>query len=422
MAPIIEIRNISKKFERRVSGQSQYQTLRETLTNGLKNLFKKSTGQLSQDFWALKDVSFTVEPGDVVGLIGRNGAGKSTLLKVLSRIIAPTSGEIILRGRVSSLLEVGTGFHPELTGRENIYMNGAILGMSQQEIRSKFDEIVAFAGVGDFIDTPVKRYSSGMYMRLAFSVAAHIDPEILIVDEVLAVGDAEFQKKCLGKMRDVSQSGRTVIFVSHNINAIQDLCNKIVWLDKGQVLEAGNDVRTITSHYVHGKGSMDTLWENPEPDNMFRNRNFTPLSMSLTNGQGELVTDAVQGNDEVYITITGNIETIDPALTMGYAIFNEDNQLLYWSYFTDLAESEWPEVRTGKNTYRSQLPRRLLNEGKYTIELICSLHFREWIFKPGETSIRISFMLQGGLSDSPMWRNRRDGVIAPALKWSRIDE
>ena len=236
---IIQVENLSKKYilGHQQEGSSSYKSLRETIANGVGSLFKgRSEARAAQEeFWALKDVSFEIKQGDRVGIIGRNGAGKSTLLKVLSRITEPTNGSIRIKGRVASLLEVGTGFHPELTGRENIFLNGAILGMSKVEITRKFDEIVAFAEVEKFLDTPVKRYSSGMYVRLAFAVAAHLEPEILIVDEVLAVGDAQFQKKCLSKMEDVGKEGRTVLFVSHNIGAISSLCNQGVYLQQGQV-------------------------------------------------------------------------------------------------------------------------------------------------------------------------------------------
>ena len=222
--PVIQVRNLSKCYQIRSTTPKPYHSLREDLVDGFKGVLRGQWGQSqSEDFWALKDVSFDVNQGEVVGIIGRNGAGKSTLLKILSRIVRPTSGEAIIRGRVGSLLEVGTGFHPELTGRENIFMNGAVLGMKRAEIVRKFDEIVAFAEVEKFLDTPVKFYSSGMYVRLAFAVAAHLEPEILIVDEVLAVGDAQFQKKCLGKMNEVSREGRTVILVSHQIGAINNI-------------------------------------------------------------------------------------------------------------------------------------------------------------------------------------------------------
>lgn len=250
MKPIIKVENLSKEYRLGVN-QTPYSTLRESLMSAVKfpvKAFRKNNSANSENvLWALKDVGFEVMPGEVVGIIGRNGAGKSTLLKILSRITEPTTGRIELYGRVGSLLEVGTGFHPELTGRENIFLNGAILGMRQAEIARKFDEIVDFAEIEKFIDTPVKFYSSGMYTRLAFAVAANLEPEILIVDEVLAVGDAEFQKKCLGKMSEVASQGRTVLFVSHNIKAIQQLCSTCLLLKDGVALMKGET--SIVAHY-----------------------------------------------------------------------------------------------------------------------------------------------------------------------------
>jgi lipopolysaccharide transport system ATP-binding protein len=256
MSTVISVENLSKKYIIGHQKQERYTTLRDVLANGAKRITHKlihpfatpENDPTHEEFWALKDVSFDIQQGDRVGIIGRNGAGKSTLLKLLSRITEPTSGKISIKGRVASLLEVGTGFHPELTGRENIFLNGAILGMSKAEIKKKFDEIVAFAEVERFLDTPVKRYSSGMYVRLAFAVAAHLEPEILIVDEVLAVGDAQFQKKCLGKMEDVGKEGRTVLFVSHNMAAIQQLCGKGVLLREGAVSETGSIEKVIETY------------------------------------------------------------------------------------------------------------------------------------------------------------------------------
>ena len=254
----ILVEGLSKKY---IIGKQKDGSLRGSLAN----LFDRTKND-SEDFWALKDVSFGIDKGDVVGVIGKNGAGKSTLLKVLSEITKPTKGRVEINGRVSSLLEVGTGFHPELTGRENIYLNGTILGMTRKEVKSKFEEIVAFSGVEKFIDTPVKHYSSGMYVRLAFSVSAHLEPEILIIDEVLAVGDADFQKKCLGKMQDASKNGRTVLFVSHHLGSIKQLCNKGILLEAGSVKKSGeiDDVitayqRTIISlvKYVNTTSSKD---------------------------------------------------------------------------------------------------------------------------------------------------------------------
>lgn len=257
---IIRAEGLGKKYVIGHQAERQrYVALRDVLANGAKTIWRKTTdmmtgrnfvpGDVTEEFWALRDVSFEVERGEVLGIIGRNGAGKSTLLKVLSRITEPSEGRVSIRGRVASLLEVGTGFHPELTGRENIYLNGAILGMTRAEIRRKFDEIVAFAEVEKFLDTPVKRYSSGMYVRLAFAVAAHLEPEILIVDEVLAVGDAEFQKKCLGKMSEVAGGGRTVLFVSHNLTAVTDLCSRALLLQNGSIRYSG-DAQAAVTEYV----------------------------------------------------------------------------------------------------------------------------------------------------------------------------
>lgn len=273
MKPIIKVENISKRY--RVDGvRSPHTSLREYLTDSARSsvgkvrqlVASRGRGSTSERnyFWALKDVNFEVTPGEVVGIIGRNGAGKSTLLKVLSRITEPTSGRVELYGRVSSLLEVGTGFHPDLTGRENTLLNGAILGMSRAEIKRKFDEIVDFAEINHFIDTPVKHYSSGMYTRLAFSVAAHLQPEILIVDEVLAVGDAQFQKKCLGKMGEAARSGRTVLFVSHNMEAVRKLCSRGVLLESGHVT-AFADTESVVKKYIGSGESVQSLYEIPLP-------------------------------------------------------------------------------------------------------------------------------------------------------------
>lgn len=262
--PVISVRGLGKKYK--LGATLSHNTLRDYITHGVKSLWGKIHGkdsisavlpihgtmtssQGNDTFWALKDINFDVEQGEVVGIIGRNGAGKSTLLKILSEITEPTEGEIRIRGRVASLLEVGTGFHPELSGRENIYLNGAILGMTKDEIRRKFDEIVAFAEVERFLDTPVKRYSSGMHVRLAFAVAAHLEPEILLVDEVLAVGDSDFQKKCLGKMKDVSSHGRTVLFVSHNMGMIGELCQSCILIEEGKIKTSGKPEQVIFEYF-----------------------------------------------------------------------------------------------------------------------------------------------------------------------------
>lgn len=268
---VLEIENVSKKYVLNQKNKSN-DDLRDSLSRWSKNLFKKDKENQKEEFWALRDINLEIKQGDRLGLIGANGAGKSTLLKVLSQITEPTTGRVKVKGRMASLLEVGTGFHPELTGRENIFLNGAILGMQKAEINRHFDAIVEFAGISKFLDTPVKRYSSGMYVRLGFAIAAHLEPEILVVDEVLAVGDADFQKKSIGKMRDVSKSGRTLIFVSHNLTAVQGLCNKGAYLKGGELIKTGH-IDEVVNEYVKNVSKFNLLqkWDKPElgPGNDF---------------------------------------------------------------------------------------------------------------------------------------------------------
>ena len=290
----IEARGVSKRYT--LGRRERYGSLRESLTTFVRSAFKRTPKNGGDDtLWALKDVGFDINERQAVGLIGRNGAGKSTLLKILSRITDPTEGQVIINGRVGSLLEVGTGFHPELSGRDNIYLNGALLGMKRDEIRRKFDEIVEFAEIDRFLDTAVKYYSSGMYMRLAFAVAAHLDPEILLVDEVLAVGDAAFQKKCLGKMNDVAQGGRTVVFVSHNMGAINALCTSAIWIDKGTIREQGV-AQSVVQHYLESVRDGFIVGGAKPNDKLVIDR------VQLKNAAGE-VTTTFRGDEPLFVEI-----------------------------------------------------------------------------------------------------------------------
>jgi len=315
----IKVENLSKKY---LIGHSQSRSLRETLSNAWHNTFGGNCTDV-EEFWALRDVSFEIKQGEAVGIIGRNGAGKSTLLKLLSKITYPTSGKITMNGRVSSLLEVGTGFHPELTGRENIFLNGTILGMSRKEVKSKFDEIVDFSGVEKFLDTPVKRYSSGMYVRLAFAVAAHLEPEILIIDEVLAVGDAEFQKKCLGKMDEVAKGGRTVLFVSHNMEAINVLCNRSLLLNEGVIFYDGE------SSHVIKKYAENHLF-NDKINLLDRIQIYNPCikieSVSINNSKDSFIILS-EVNNKIEIKIEGEILS-DEKLSIEVRFYNENGSLL----------------------------------------------------------------------------------------------
>ena len=421
----ISVEGLSKRYRiRRDAQNGQYVALRDVLASKLANpvrwLNKSARTRVSpsEDFWALRDVSFSVEHGEVLGIIGRNGAGKSTLLKILSRITEPTEGRVTLEGRVASLLEVGTGFHPELTGRQNIFLNGSILGMSRAEVARKFDEIVAFAEVDKFLDTPVKRYSSGMYVRLAFAVAAHLEPEILLVDEVLAVGDVQFQNKCLGRMREVVAGGHTVVFVSHNMNAVESLCTRAISLDGGALKANSRDVRTvITQHLSATTGDeLASVWRNT--DNSFNHEVMQPLYFAIENANGQPLTAPARNDAPLVVVIRAAIRRIDPSIKAGFTLFNETSELLS-SLTTDGPEDTWPPLDVGEVEFRCALPTRFLNEGAHRIELHCSLHNREWIAQPGHDSPAVHFKIQGGLSSSPYWVEARRGVIAPEWRWER---
>lgn len=333
MKPIISVEGLGKSYTIRHEGQTSYKSLREEIFKLPKRLLSRS-GQSQEEFWALKDVNFDIMPGDRVGIVGRNGAGKSTLLKLLSRITEPTTGRITLRGRVASLLEVGTGFHPELTGRENIFLNGAILGMSRAEVCRKFDEMVDFAGVEKFLDTPVKRYSSGMYVRLAFAVAAHLEPDVLIVDEVLAVGDMDFQKKCLGKMNEIGQKGRTVIFVSHNMSAIHQLCSKGILLANGSLTKSGVIDDVVGSYVnlgdINGKLLFDISNKVDDTVKFINVKIFQEKSMSK---------DIIDIAKETVLSIEYEILREVFGFRIHVDICNNTGQILVRSFTTDLDDA-----------------------------------------------------------------------------------
>ena len=421
MESVISVSGLGKKYLLSHQSQERYQTLRDTLAHQFRRIIsdpgeKPDALRKKEEFWALKDVSFEINEGDRVGIIGRNGAGKSTLLRLLSRITEPTAGKIQISGRVASLLEVGTGFHMELTGRENIYLNGAILGMSRDLIQKRFDEIVYFSGVEKFLDTPVKRYSSGMYARLAFSVAAHLDCEILVVDEVLAVGDVAFQKKCLGKMSEIGHSGRTVLFVSHNMGAVEHLCSSAMMLDNGRIVANSRNVRQVIDRYLGaGEAVGAHTWVNR--DSRYKNNWFFPSRMLVADEHNEGITGSVRNDSECWIQIEGEILNEDPALQVGYALYAEDGSLLYWTCHTDSSEQRWPKLHAGRSKFRCRLPKRFLNEGVYRIELFVALYYREWLIEPGNNAPSIRLEISGGLSDSPYWFARRPGTIAPVLEW-----
>ena len=376
MSSVIKVENVSKKYLlNHIHQKNDYLTLRDSLSNIFKSSKKESYGE---DFFALQDLNFDIKKGDRVGIIGRNGAGKSTLLKILSRITEPSSGRISIKGSVASLLEVGTGFHPELTGRENIFLNGAILGMSRHEIRAKFDKIVSFAEVEKFLDTPVKKYSSGMYVRLAFSVAAHLEPEILIVDEVLAVGDSEFQKRCLGKMNEVSQEdGRTILFVSHNISAIKALCTKGILLNKGQKVFEGATTDAINAYYDI-KGNNGTQWvSDGEKTYNLRNDFLELKSLRLVN-ENSVVTDGHVFNHE-NLFYEMRFKVLKPGFNAGCIMYDESERVVYETTTLDNRNNPLKLVKVGEEqTIRVKIHNKILNKGRFQIAPL--------FFVEGETS------------------------------------
>ena len=350
--------------------------------------------------WALQDINFSVKQGEVLGIIGRNGAGKSTLLKILSKVTSPTKGNIKVKGRIASLLEVGTGFHPELTGRENIFLNGAILGMTKSEIRSKFDEIVAFSGVEKYIDTPVKRYSSGMYVRLAFAVAAHLEPEILIVDEVLAVGDAEFQKKCLGKMKDVSdKEGRTVLFVSHNMMAVKTLCTSGLLLNKGNIEFAGSASETV-EHYTRTNSA------NINQSPLYDNFDSAPGNDIIRIKQIEIKPDLISIENPVEITFsfwyTGN----DKAVRLAFDLINLHEQVVFGS-------GEVIEINEGIGSAKCIIPANLLNDDVYSI----SLYFLNVDMQPLYNTYEAASFEVTDKERNYAYFGKINGVVRPKLQW-----
>jgi lipopolysaccharide transport system ATP-binding protein len=415
---MIKVEHISKQYT--IGVDRTYKTFQDTITNTIKSplsLFKKSTKE-DNTFWALKDVSFEIEEGEVVGIIGRNGAGKSTLLKILSRITEPTEGKITMHGRVASLLEVGTGFHPELTGRENIYLNGSILGMKKREIDTKFDEIVKFAEIEKFLDTPVKRYSSGMYVRLAFAVATHLEPEILIIDEVLAVGDAAFQKKCLGKMGEVAKEGRTVLFVSHQMNAIKSLCSRCLLLSRGNLIDDGNSQKIIKK-YLHEDGEQKTQWIFDFGKSQISNPYFNLLKLSLIDINRENISGSIRADEIFGILIEGETEIINNSLTLGFRLYNSSGDLFFRSLHTDKHPDHWPGIKKGLNKLIAWIPENYLNEGDYIIEFDCSLHNQEWLYRPTINAPSINFSIRGRFSDSPHCILDRPGLLAPLIDFEK---
>jgi len=412
----IRVESLSKQYHIGKK-QEKYKTLRDTLTDALISPFRRAgkllrgqaTGaaELDETIWALKDISFEVKRGEVVGIIGRNGAGKSTLLKILSRITEPTEGYAEIHGRVGSLLEVGTGFHQELTGRENIYLNGAILGMKRAEIERKFDEIVAFSEVEKFIDTPVKHYSSGMYLRLAFAVAAHLEPEILLVDEVLAVGDAAFQKKCIGKMGNVAQEGRTVLFVSHNMGAITQLCGRALWLEEGRLKLTGASSDVVASYLSAGTEGYATWKPSSAPPDNIEVQLKSARLLSVDNQPTTIIDYDSQFKVEI------GYEVIDPVrnLSIVYRLVDSMGNIVFESMDTDSTDWNGRIRERGQHLSVCKIPGSLLKPGRYQLSILSFIDQVKIIeYREGVLAFDVS---EVGYRLTP----RRLGVVTPVLEW-----
>ena len=407
---VITAENISKKYIIDHQGIRKPSSLRDVVSDTFEQLFNKKKVEAASDrkeeFWALKDVSFTIDQGDRIGIVGHNGAGKSTLLKILSRITDPTTGQVSIDGRVASLLEVGTGFHPELTGRENIFLNGAILGMNKSEIKQSFDAIVDFAGVEKFLDTPVKRYSSGMYVRLGFAIAAHLEPEIMIIDEVLAVGDAEFQKKCLGKMRDVSESGRTLLFVSHNLTAIQALCNKSFYFEKGRLLDQGETSRIVTTYLSRvSQKKLERQWEDIDsaPGNdEIRVKSFKLLPDYLD----DLMHIDVRTSMEIQFEFWNMVE--EAQLNLSLHLYSYTGECIF--NVGTVSQS----FARGLVTGTLEIPGHFLNDGSYMISIMVVKDTSSVIYNMEEA---LTFDVED-FREGVTWYGKWPGYIRPQLNFS----
>lgn len=415
----LEVNNLSKKYTLYRGDTGKTDTLRDKIGNRIKRSAQVNQQTHKEEFWALKDVSFKVKKGEVLGVIGRNGAGKSTLLKMLAKVVTPTSGDFSIKGTFSSLLEVGTGFHQELTGRENVYFNGALLGMNKAEISRQFDKIVEYSEIGQFIDTPVKRYSSGMNVRLGFAIAANLDSDVMIIDEALAVGDAAFRAKSQEVMKKRATSGKTVLFVSHSLGAIQDICDRVIYLEKGRLIAEGTPKEMIELYLGNTVKNYDKVWENKNP---IHPEKTSPRKMVLQDKDGSpLEYSSVEYSKGLQVYCEINVPKESRGLSVGLSVLNESNAVLFRTALTDQQDGQ-SLLNEGLNKLRVTLPLDILKEGDYLVAFDIDQQHKGRLVHPINTDAKTRFTLVNDSTRPETWNASYDGAVKPLLKWEKVDE
>jgi lipopolysaccharide transport system ATP-binding protein len=414
--PAIEVEKLGKRYI--INHKRKPDSLRELLMSNPLGWTRNAVLE-KEVFWALKDVTFDVRQGETFGIVGRNGAGKSTLLKILSHIVTPTEGKATIRGKTASLLEVGTGFHNELSGRENVFFNGALLGMSKAEIARKYEEIVEFSEVGHFIDNPVKHYSSGMRARLAFSVAAHLEAEIMIIDEALSAGDVAFRKKAQEKMKAAAFDGRSVLFVTHNMGSAIDLCDRALYLQNGRQLMVDDTKKVVEAYLGTAEKDAGPTWKATD-DMQLTDDRIVPQKLNLLVNGKPLGHTSVNHDDKVEVELTVAIDKPSDSMSIGFSLLDEQSRRLFRSAHTDLPKGNRPALKRGENTFKVAIPLEYLKEGRYRVALDCDIYKDNWVIKPNSTDAFVGFALSENKAIAP-WDIKREAILKPKLSWKHSD-
>ncbi len=412
--PIVEVKDLGKRYK--IKTKRRVDSIRDLVARQPIVSNRDEDELVEKDFWALRNVSFELAEGDVLGIIGRNGAGKSTMLKLLARITPPTEGQATIRGTVASLLEVGTGFHPELSGKENVFFNGAMLGMSKSDVASKYKEIVDFAEISKFMDTPIKQYSSGMKVRLAFSVASFLEADVMILDEALAVGDNAFRAKSLERIKQSAFTGRTVLFVSHGMGSVKDLCNIGMYLKDGKVEATGTSEEVVDIYLGETRKDLGPSWHKPKGAKAPKNALVEPTALHIVDRGKTIRSKSVPYGDDVKVVLDVDVKQIKSNMSIGLSFFDDSDRRLFRTALTDLPESVRPEVKKGKNRFTTFLPTGFLRPGPYRIVFDFDANDKELNIAPGQTEAQIGMVLENP-HDIELWNPKREAIIKPRLTW-----